>query len=439
MDFYNREQEIAQLLSIQKQSLVHAQMTVITGRRRIGKTQLLLKATEGQPTLYFFVARKSESFLCQDFSEEITAKLGIPILGDVHRFSELFHFLMEFSKSTAFNLIIDEFQEFFNVVPSVYSDIQHYWDIHKDQSKMNLLLIGSVHSLMHKIFQHSKEPLFGRATALLKVKPFETTVLKEILADHHTAYTSEDLLALYTFTGGVAKYVQQFMDGGAYTLTQMLDYMIREDATFIPEGKNMLVEEFGKEYANYFTILSAVARGKTTRSAIEAVANREIGGYLTKLEHDYGLISKVTPIFATAATKNVRYRLHDNFLTFWFRFIYKYSYMVEVGGYRQLRAIIDRDYQTFSGHLLERYFHTQFMEQKRYSRIGGYWDRKGEAEIDLIAVDELEKTAVIAEIKRHSENISLGKLREKAAQFMKNTGALSDYEIEYRALSLDDL
>jgi len=113
--------------------------------------------------------------------------------------------------------------------------------------------------------------------------------------------------------------------------------------------------------------------------------------------------------------------------------------MVEVGGYRQLRAIIDRDYQTFSGHLLERYFHTQFMEQKRYSRIGGYWDRKGETEIDLIAVDELEKTAVIAEIKRHSENISLGELREKAAQFMKTTDALSDYEIEYRALSLDAL
>ena len=151
-------------------------MTVITGRRRIGKTQLLLKATTGQPTLYFFVARKSESFLCQDFVQEINDKLGVPILGNVHRFSDLFRYLMEFSKKTPFNLIIDEFQEFYNVAPAVYSDIQHYWDIHKDQSKINLLLSGSVHSLMHKIFQHSKEPLFGRATGLLKVKPFETSV-----------------------------------------------------------------------------------------------------------------------------------------------------------------------------------------------------------------------------------------------------------------------
>lgn len=346
---------------------------------------------------------------------------------------------MEFSKKTPFNLIIDEFQEFYNVAPAVYSDIQHYWDIHKDQSKINLLLSGSVHSLMHKIFQHSKEPLFGRATALLKVKPFETSVLKEILADHNPTYTPEDLLALYAFTGGVAKYVQQFMDSGAHTLGGMLDYMIKEDSTFIPEGKNMLVEEFGKEYANYFTILSAIARGKTTRSQIEAVADREIGGYLTKLEHDYGLIAKVTPIFAKTATKNVRYTLHDNFLMFWFRFVYKYSYMVEVGGYEQLRSIIDRDYHTFSGHLLERYFRAQYIEQKRFSRIGGYWDRKGETKIDLIAVNELEKTAVIAEIKRHPENISVGKLREKAALFMAATGALSGYEIEYRALSLADM
>ena len=82
------------------------------------------------------------------------------------------------------------------------------------------------------------------------------------------------------------------MDAGAYTLETMLDYIVKEDSTFIPEGKNMLIEEFGKEYTNYFTILSAIARGENTRAKIEAVVKREVGGYLTKLEGDYGLISK---------------------------------------------------------------------------------------------------------------------------------------------------
>ncbi|MDR0430515.1 MAG: ATP-binding protein [Tannerellaceae bacterium] len=439
MEFYNREKEIKELLNTQKRSLENAQMTVITGRRRIGKTQLLLKATEGQPTLYFFVARKAESFLCQDFTQEIKDKLGIPILGEVNSFWELFKFLMELSKTQSFNLIMDEFQEFFNIAPSVYSDIQHYWDVNKDQSKMNLLLSGSVHSLMHKIFQNAKEPLFGRATALLRVKPFETSVLKEILADHSPDYTSEDLLALYTFTGGVAKYVQLLMDSGSYTLKAMLNYIIREDSTFIPEGKNMLIEEFGKEYANYFTILSAIARGENTRAKIEAVVNREIGGYLTKLEHDYGLISKVTPIFSKVETKNVRYTLEDNFLSFWFRFIYKYSYMVEVGGYEQLKEIIVRDYPTFSGKILERYFRAQYIEQMRFTRIGGYWDRKGENEIDMVAVNELGKIADIIEIKRNAGNINLDKLREKGIHFMKATGELSDYKVTYKALSMNDM
>ena len=94
MKFYNREKEISQLKEIQKLSLKDAQLTVVTGRRRIGKTHLLLHSTADQPTLYFFVARKAESFLCQDFQQEIQDKLGIPILGDISSFGKLFEYLM---------------------------------------------------------------------------------------------------------------------------------------------------------------------------------------------------------------------------------------------------------------------------------------------------------------------------------------------------------
>ena len=439
MKFYNREREITQLLEIQKRSAKNAQMTVVTGRRRIGKTQLLLKATEGQPTLYFFVARKAEGFLCQDFAQEISDKFDIPVLGEINSFGKLFEFLMKLSKERSFNLIIDEFQEFYKVAPSVYSDIQHYWDLNKEDSKINLLLSGSVHSLMHKIFQNSKEPLFGRATALLKVQPFETSVLKEILADHHPDFDPEDLLALYTFTGGVAKYVQLLLDSGSYTLDTMLNYIIREDSTFIPEGKNMLIEEFGKEYTIYFTILSAIARGENTRAKIEAVVRKEIGGYLTRLENDYGLISKAIPIFSKVETKNVRYTIEDNFLSFWFRFIYKYSYMVEIAGYEQLKSVITRDYPTFSGRTLERYFRTRYIEQSKHTRIGGYWDKKGENEIDLIVVNEFKKTCDIIEIKRNAGNIDIKRLQEKSFLFCKKTKELNDYKIKQKTLSMKDM
>lgn len=439
MRFYNREKEIKILHEIQESSLENAQMTVVTGRRRIGKTQLLLKATEGQPTLYFFVARKAEALLCRDFMQEIERILGIPTIGSVKSFGELFRYLMILSKNQSFNLIIDEFQEFFTVAPSVYSDMQNHWDYNKDESKMNLLLSGSVNSLMHKIFHNSKEPLFGRATALLKVKPFTIDVLKEILNDYNPNYTAEDLLSLYAYTGGVAKYVQLLMDGGAITATKMLNYIIKEESLFILEGKNMLIEEFGKEYTNYFSILSTIARGQNTRAKIEAAVGREIGGYLTKMENDYSLIAKSMPIYAKTATKNVRYILQDNFLTFWFRFIYKYSHIVEIGAYDTLKEIVKRDYQTFSGIILERYFRDKFIESKKYSRLGGFWDSKGENEIDLIAVNELNKCVDIVEIKRKVSNINLQLLEEKAAHLRTVISELKGYEFKLVALSMDEM
>ena len=441
MKFYNRDKELKRLREIKEASRTNAQLTVVTGRRRIGKTQLILKASESstETVLYFFVARKAENFLCQDFQQEIISKLGLPILGEISSFGKLFEYLMIISQEREFTLIIDEFQEFFRVAPSVYSDIQHYWDIYKDKSKINLIVCGSVHSLMHKIFESHKEPLFGRITAKINVRPFTIPVLKEILNDHNPKWTSEDLLALYSFTGGVAKYVQQLMDAGAITYKKMLSFMIREDSTFLSEGKNMLIEEFGTEYATYFTILSSIARGENTRAKIETIVKREIGGYLTKLEHDYGLIAKSIPIFSKVETKNVRYVIDDNFLIFWFRFTYKYGYMIEVGNYEGLKTIIDRDYKTFSGKILEKYFRNKYIQTEYITNIGSYWDRKGENEIDLIVINELDKEAQIIEIKRKTENIDLEILHKKGENFLRATGELKEYNINYLGLSMDNM
>ena len=140
---------------------------------------------------------------------------------------------------------------------------------------------------------------------MIKIQTFKTTVLKEILTDHNPSWTTEDLLALYLITGGVAKYVQLLMDGGAHTLQSMIDYIIKEDSLFLQEGQNMLINEFGKEYTTYFTILTAIARGANTRAKIEAVIKKEVGGYLTKLDRDYNLISKVRPVFKKIESKNL--------------------------------------------------------------------------------------------------------------------------------------
>ena len=439
MKFYNREKEIKKLLEIKEQSKKNAQFSVVTGRRRIGKTQLLLKSYENTKFLYFFVAKKSEVILCQDFLQELKEKLNPPILGEVNSFSVLFEYIVQLSYEQNITLIIDEFQEFFTVNPSVYSDMQRIWDLHKDKAKLNLIVSGSVISLMYKIFENYKEPLFGRANHFIKLQAFKTNTLKEILSDYNPSYTPDDLLALYSFTGGVAKYVQLFMDNGWTSKEKMIEGMIDENSIFISEGKNLLIDEFGKEYGTYFSILTAISEGKNTRAEIENLLKKEIGGYLTKMERDFNLIKKQQPIFTKSSTKNVKYQIEDNFIMFWFRFIYKYSSMIEIGAYEQLRKIIERDFSSFSGHMLEKYFRENAQISQAYTSIGNYWDRKGETEIDFIAVNEIEKSIDFAEIKRQKNNISIEKLRQKAAEFLIQNPQFNSYKKGFYAWSLEDM
>lgn len=293
--------------------------------------------------------------------------------------------------------------------------------------------------MMTKIFRDKKEPLYNRQTRFMSVKPFTPAVLKEIMAEYNPDYTPEDLLALYSFTGGVAKYVQLLIDAGATTKTRMLNQIIKSDSVFLGEGKAILIEEFGKDYGIYFSILSAIARGKTSRSEIENTVGREIGGYLTKLENEYEVISKRQPIFEKSTTKNVRYTIVDNFFTFWFRFIYKYNYMLEIENYDALKTIINRDYETFSGLMLERYFKRVLIESKKYTRIGSWWDRKGENEIDIVAENELEGQAIFIEVKRKIENYNPDELSRKVAVFTRATGGFNNYTLTQQGLSMADM
>lgn len=439
MKFYDRTEEIANLHKIRKNSNENAQFTVITGRRRIGKTSLVLKAYEDTPILYFFVGRKAENLLCEEFRQEVETKLSLKMGGVPANFAELFDFLMALSKERNFTLFIDEFQNFAKINPSVFSDMQKIWDLNHSESRINLVVCGSVYSMMTKIFRDSKEPLYNRQNRFMNVKAFNPSVLKEIMSDYAPGFSNDDLLALYSFTGGVAKYVQLLIEDHAFTVDAMIDSIISSDSIFINEGRAILVEEFGKDYDTYFSILSAIASGKTRRNEIESLIGKEIGGYLTRLEDDYGIIKKEIPLGAKPLSKNAVYIIQDNFFTFWFRFIFKYGHIIEIGAYEQMRTLIRRDYATFSGKMLERYFHAKAAESGRYTIIDRWWDRKGENEIDMIAANEIEKTAEIYEIKRQRKNINIAALDEKVKIMLPQIVALKGFSVEIGGLDMENM
>ena len=444
MKFYNRNNELELLGGTRRIAFsVHSQMTVLTGRRRVGKTKLMLKSCEGTPTVYLFVGRSNETALCRQFVETISRELGVFIPQGIGSFVELFEQLMSIGRHQAFNLVIDEFQEFFYINESVYSGIQDVWDRYKDITHVNFIASGSVYTLMHRIFMEYKEPLYGRADSIIKLQPFSISVLKKILANYAPEYTNDDLLALYTFTGGVPKYIEILLDRGCYTMAAMTDHITSENSIFLEEGNILLIQEFGKKYGNYYAILSAIASGRNTASEIsDAIGGSSIGGLLQRLESDYEIIAKKRPVLAKEGTQTVRYEIADNFLRFWFRYIVKNQDLIQSGMHAALADIIKADYPTYSGLMLERYFREQLREQQLYRNIGSWWETsKGkdvaQNEIDIVAIHLDGKKVLLAEVKRQRKNFKPETFQEKVEAI--RTKLFFKYKIETACFSLEDM
>jgi AAA+ ATPase superfamily predicted ATPase len=437
MRFYDRISELAEMERIRSLSVKgHSRLTVVTGRRRIGKTSLIMEAAPDAG--YLFVSRKNEANLCQDWIPLIAKTLDT-FVPEIRTVRELFQYLMSLARDRAFTLVIDEFQEFSTVNPSVFSEMQNIWDQYRDKTHMNLIISGSVYSLMQKIFHDAKEPLFGRADNIIKLSAFDTDTLKAILSDYYPKWTNDDLLGLFSFSGGIPKYVELFCDNKSLSVSGMIKFMIRENSSFIDEGKYLLIEEFGKDYGLYFSILSAISGGINTQSGIEAaVGNKSIGGHLKRLVDDYNIIARLRPILAKDGTQAVRYEIIDNFLKFWFNYFDRYRSMVEIKNFSALQTIVKKNYETYTGKMLEAYFRQRFAESQKYKLIGSWWEPKGsQNEIDIVALEVGRNKAVAVEVKRKKKNYNPAVLEAKI-DHLKNK-VLPQYEIAMLGLSLEDM
>lgn len=437
MKFYDREDELNTLKKNWEQSASQSIMTTMIGRRRIGKTSLLLKSAEGQKSLYLYVSKDNEQMLCNKFQQQAERQLGLHIHGRINSFGALLEELMLYGRTIHYTLIIDEFQNFLSVNKAIPSQIQDVWDRYKDSTTVNLILCGSIYSMMKRIFENGDEPLYGRRDSAIRLHPFRTEVLRLILRDHNPNFKPDDLLCLYMLTGGVAKYVALLMDAKATTRERMLKYATAADSPFITEGIELLVSEFGRDYGTYFSILQLIAAGMTTQSEIDSIIGKNSGAYLGNLYDDYSFITKNTPLLSKQGARNIRWNIDDCYLRFWFRFIYPHQGMIEAGQTALLHQYITDNYEQFTGRTLERWFQAQAMESGKYTRVGNWWDRCGENELDLVAINEFNHTGMIAEVKRNERKISLTALENKVAALPQKDFA--KYQFQLQALSLQEI
>ena len=441
MEFFGRQEEISALRRIRSVAAENARMTVLTGRRRVGKTALVRKALDDGkiPYVHLPITRQPEVTLCEQLQAECEEVLHMGMHGTCRRFGELFKELMLESVKRPFTLVLDEFQEFDRMNPGVFGDMQSIWDRYHQQSKLNLVISGSVNRLMNKIFFSDSEPLYGRNTGRLQLQPFGTALLKEIFHSYRPAYKPADLLALWTFTGGVARYVDLLMSERAFSRKAMLDTVFDPTSSYLDEGRTILADEFGPDYGTYFTILAVLSSGQTTSAELKNVLGCDVGGYLAKLENQYGIISKKQPLFEKSSSKNCHYQIDDCFFRFWFRFVFKNRYLQELGRYDRMRELAERDFDSFAGYSLERYFLWKMREETSFTRIGSWWDRKGENEIDLVCENEAEGTLSFFEVKTDARRLDLGVLRRKSEAFFEKNPEKRRLGITFGGLSVGDM
>jgi len=418
MDFYDRKQEIKTIREWMRLSEKRLQVGVIYGRRRVGKTRLVKEAMGGRRFIYFFVERKPLSDLLFDFQEEL------PSLTDLYsdvRFETLTAFLNaleKLAKNRPLVVVFDEFQNFRYIDASVFSTFQKWIDANQDRKGLTVIFIGSMFSLMKKTFTEYKEPLYGRMTGQMLLKPLTPINESEILFDLNFRAPA-DWLRFHVLFGGVPRYYALLADRAdkiSSPIEAVRELIVSPFAVLKDEGKALLMEEFGKKYMVFFSILQAISRGNTNRSQIANATGLDynrLGPYLDDLDKHYELIERRTPIFSNKeASKNSSYRLYDPFTRFWFRYLFKYSRYIEIEAYDRLMEIIEIDLPILEGIAFENMIRELLLILNRsgeweypFEDIGSYWDR-AQREIDIVAVNEKNNTVLLAECKLSAKKVN---------------------------------
>lgn len=446
MKFFGREQEIQtlqrQLELCKKRSC--ARMVVVTGRRRVGKTTLILKAlgSLGTPFVYCFVPRIAvEHDLAAQIIGALAGQLDIRFPPSLTSMAETVGYVLELSKKQPIVLVIDECQDIDAFSPGFWSALQKIWDLGKNGAKLLLVMSGSLQSSLERIFGSQSEPLYGRCDVLMTLQPFSTSTLIEIFAAEDAGAQPADLLLLYALTGGVARYVEYFVENEALLQQAMLQLVFSNQGSwFQAEGHWMLAHDFRVTSGIYLEILQKIANGATKRPEIQDGITQDVSAYLKRLEELFGIVSRRSPLMSETRPRIVRCDIADPYFRFWLRFIspLQMQALSQASLWPRMLTLVQNALPTFLGRTLEQWFVRRTMESGNWDQAGGWWDKKGQNEIDLAAVNAQDQKLRIAEVKINPKKGNLPLLRRKAEAFI-DANKLQKYAVELKILSLDNM
>ena len=408
-DFYGRVGELEVLQDAYESP--RAEMAIIYGRRRIGKTALIQKFCEGKPVFFYTAKAWKDAYQLEQFSQAVGAFFG----NSQQRFLDWTAALKALAAShsqTRTVIVIDEFQSIAKERPSILSELQVLWDEELSHKNIMLILCGSAVSFIAKEVLGEKNPLFGRARTIMKVRPlpFQT------VAEFAPSYSVDDLFRGYAVLGGIPYFWQ-----GVNTRRSMTENLstsiLRSNGFLNDEAQSVLRQEF-RDPATYNAILQTIAFGATSRNEIaqkSLVDSRTLTKYLSVLE-DMDLVEKEFPVFTgPGQLGNVSqglYRIADPYLKFWFRFLANNPtlIMTRQEALSEWSAAVEPYFSDFASESFEEVCRQYLLRMRfagklsfRPTSLGRWW--RDSTEIDIVGSDPERRHCLVAECKYRNEKI----------------------------------
>lgn len=423
--FVDREEEMATLQSEYQRK--GSALVILYGRRRVGKTTLISEFIKNKNALFFLASEESEIQNQKIFKEKAAEFISSDLLkhADVKNWDTIFKAIMDTHFESKPIIVLDEFQYIGKSNPSFPSVFQRIWEeILKDKDVM-VILCGSLISMMESQTLDYSSPLYGRRTAQIR--------LKQIKFRDYGAFfqkkTQRELIELYAITGGVPKYIELFVDDtDLYTAIQN---NILNTSSYLYDEPYFLLQQEISEIGTYFSIIKTIAAGKSKLSAIATaleIKQTSLTKYLKTLVN-LDILEREVPITIDNPEKSKKglYKIKDNYLRFWFAFIYPNRSFIESGNSQIVMNKIRQN--LISGHIA--YVYEDICREKMWAlngngqwpftfmKVGRWWDKNHE--IDIVALDPNEGNIILGECKYWEHEVGVSVLRdlEKKADYVE--------------------
>ncbi len=414
--FIDRESEMETLQNEYNRN--GSSLVIMYGRRRVGKTTLISEFIKDKPALFFLASEESEAQNRNAFKDKAADFLESELLknADIKNWEVIFKTIADTSFDSKPVIVIDEFQYIGKSNPAFPSIFQRIWEETLKDKPVMVILCGSLISMMKSQTLSYNSPLYGRSTAQIRLKQIPFRYYQEFFPGKNR----RELIEMYSVTGGVPKYIELFSETD--DIYKSIQRCVLNRSGYLYDEPHFLLQQEVTEIGSYFSIIKAIAAGNSKLSAISTVLEIKSTGLTKYLKTliDLDILEREVPVTEENPEKSKKglYRIKDNYIRFWFAFVYPNMSFIESGNSRIVMNKIRKG--LISGHTAFVYedvcrermwdLNAEDCWPFHFSKIGRWWD--GKNEIDIAAIDPEEKNLILGECKFWQEPVGINIFRE---------------------------